>query len=432
MRPYDSLREKLVQPFVLLGFIVSTTLGLSTFSLLAYIEERAVVRTLNVELESFRRRLAFNPDALPADSQLLKGVFLPSELLAAYRPSVSKTARAEMRTVGDKDYSLLLAEVDGRPFALMYDRSYIKSNLAQLAMILLLAAGGMTLLSYLVGAWLARRVVQPIVRLMGDVSIRAAQRELPTRGLGFSATAYPRDEIGQLVRELDRFSQRLCAFIERESYFAADVSHELRTPVTVIAGAAEVLADLEDLPVSVRQRIETIRRQALRMSQILEAMLLLATEEGEGGDPVCALAEVVVDVVADIMPTLSGSPIGIETCFLGRPIISVERALAYVLISNVLRNACAHAREGVVGVTLEAHALDVVDKGEGIPEERFPELFKRHAKGEQSDGHGLGLSIVARIAERLGWRITVESRVGVGTRFRFEFADEPPDGIGGK
>jgi hypothetical protein len=309
MLPYDSLRQRLVQPFLLLGFVVSASLSLTTFALLAQIEERAVERTLNVELESFRHRRAINPLASPAESSLLRGVFLPAEQLTRYPELSSDAAILEMRTLDDGEFSVLFARVDGRPFALLYDRSYIKSNMASLALLLLLATGGMTLLSFAVGYRLSRRVVQPIVRLLDEVSFKAGQSGMPAEGIGFSAQDYPPDEIGRLVRELDRFSHRLYEFVRRESSFAADVSHELRTPVAVISGAAEVLAEVPGLDDAVRQRISAIHRNAVRMSQVLEAMLILAKEERSDADPSCNLADVVDDVVADCLPALQGRPV---------------------------------------------------------------------------------------------------------------------------
>ncbi len=421
MLPYDSLRQRLVQPFLLLGFVVSASLSLTTFALLAQIEERAVERTLNVELESFRHRRAINPLASPAESSLLRGVFLPAEQLTRYPQLSGNASMLEMRTLDDGEYSVLFAQVDGRPFALLYDRSYIKSNMASLALLLLLATGGMTLLSFAVGYRLSRRVVQPIVRLLDEVSFKAGQSGMPAEGIGFSAQDYPPDEIGRLVRELDRFSHRLYEFVRRESSFAADVSHELRTPVAVISGAAEVLAEVPGLDDAVRQRISAIHRNAVRMSQVLEAMLILAKEERSDADPSCNLADVVDDVVADCLPALQGRPVSIRAAIVERISLPVERSLAYVLISNIVRNACAYTREGTISIVLDRHRLEIADTGIGIAGDRFPELLQRHTKGENSAGHGLGLSIVARICERLRWQIAVESRPGYGTKFIFRF-----------
>ena len=63
----------------------------------------------------------------------------------------------------------------------------------------------------------------------------------------------------------------------------------------------------------------------------------------------------------------------------------------------------------------------IVDSGIGIPEDRFPALFKRLDKGEESTGYGLGLSIVARVVQRLGWKLEIQSSQGTGTRVCITF-----------
>ena len=58
-----------------------------------------------------------------------------------------------------------------------------------------------------------------------------------------------------------------------------------------------------------------------------------------------------------------------------------------------------------------------------MPDERLSEMFSRYAKGDESTGYGLGLSIVARICERLKWTISVNSVAGQGSVFTFTFGD---------
>ena len=431
MTPYDSLREKLVLPFVLLGFIVSALLSLTTFALVATLEERAILRMLHVELESFRHRHSVNAEAMPVSSSLLQGYYLPAKNL----PKVSAPRGDEyldMQTIDDTEYSILVAKVGGRPFALLFDRSYVKTSLGNLALMLLIGSGLMTFLSLLVGLHLSGKVVRPILRLLGEVSEKAAQSDPRSALVGFSPAEYPNNEIGRLVREFDRFSVRLYGFLQRESYFAADVSHELRTPVAVIRGAAELLADHPELPEGIRHRLLTIHRHAVRMSEILEAMLLLAREGSEytaHDDPSCVIADVVRDAVADCQPSLAGRPVEILVDMASRPILPVERPLAYVVASNLLRNACAHTREGKIVVRLDERQLEISDTGIGIPEDRFPSLFKRHSKGDESPGNGLGLSIVARVADMLGWQVAIDSQAGVGTRVRVTFGEAAPSGL---
>lgn len=423
---FDSLNSSLVLPFVLLGFAVSSTLGLITFGLVADLEERAIVRTLQVEMESYENRKARNPAALPPTAALLAGHFLPVPEFPKLEPVKPGQKRIERILHNDREYSVLITDVDEIPYVLIYDRSYVASSLGNLAIFLLLGCGLMTLLSFLVGKHLASQVVRPIVKLLGEVSERSDKASLhEALPLIISSADYPNNEIGRLVQGVDQFALRLNGFLKRESYFAGDVSHELRTPVAVIRGSAEVLVEYQNLPESVCERLSTIHRHAVRLGQILEAMLILSKEEAEGGDPACAMLEVVRDAVADCNYSLSGRPVKITVEVAEHPILPVERSLAYVVVSNLLRNACAYTREGHITIYIDDTHLKIIDTGIGMPPERFPEFLNRHVKGDESCGHGLGLSIVDRVTQRLGWHLEAQSVVGTGTRVSVFFSNSP-------
>lgn len=407
MQPYESLRQKLVQPFLLLGFVVSAVLSLTTFGLLSQIEENAIQRSLHDELESFRHRIKMHVDAVPANGSLLRGVYLPDKQFKEIERVPPGQEQISIRKIGDGDFSVLISDVNGRPFALLYDRHYIQDAFQQMALVLLIATLLMTLLSFVVGYRLSRKVVQPILRLVDDVSRKATMPDLLTNKDRFIETDYPNDEIGNLVRELDQFSRRLYEALQREAFFAADVSHELRTPLAVILGAAEMLGELEINSAMACQRIHVIQRHATRMGQILDAMLLLGREALPTADLACSVAEVVEDVLNDCRQLLKGRPVELTTEIVGNPLLEVERALVYVLISNLVRNACAHTREGRIHVALTEREFEVhntvIETVQGQPI-----LMKRYTKGKDSLGHGLGLSIAGRVCERLGWFLTLE------------------------
>lgn len=418
---YDSLRARLVWPFVLLGYAVSAVLSLASFTIFSALEERAIDRALVSELESFRFRVEHHPDALPPTAALLKGVRLPSAELPGISPIVPDVQKIERLTVNETRYSMLIAEVGGVPYALAYDRTRTDAGLGRLALFLLVATAVLTMLSYAVGSYLARRLVSPITQLLDELDEKSGETDPHRADLGFLAADYPNNEIGDLVRSIDAFARRLQGFILRENHFAADVSHELRTPVAVIRGAAEVMQAQSGMPAICQAKLATIQRSAARMGELLEAMLLLSKEPGSGDDPTCAIAEVVDDVLTDCRPSLERRPVRLEVNLRAQPLLPVERSLAYVALSNVVRNACAHTEQGTIVITVDDDRLAIEDSGGGIPEDRFPSLFERHVKGAESSGHGLGLSIVARVAQRLGWQVSLSSRSGKGTRVEFSF-----------
>ncbi|TXG86194.1 MAG: HAMP domain-containing histidine kinase [Thermomicrobiales bacterium] len=422
---YNSLRKRLVLPFGLLGLFVSALLSAITFVLVSDIEQHAIERVLKTEIESFRNRKAQNPSALPPSATLIQGDFLPSgQFPSVVQQSGGRAEEFQRREINGRDFEILVGDIGGRPYALLYDRTVTNAGLADLAWALVAGTLFMCGLSALVGHYLAGQVVRPIRRLLDDISEKAALvgalRESPLR---FSAEQFPDNEIGQLVRALDQFAQRLQGFVLRESYFSADVSHELRTPVAVIRGATEVMIEHPEISGPVLERLKTIHRQAVRMGEILEAMLLLSREDQQIGDPACSIAGVVEEAMADCASLIDGREVKLVLEPGERPIVAVERSLAYVVISNLLRNACAHTRTGSISVRLSADTLEIRDTGIGIPEDRFSEIFKRYVKGEHSSGSGLGLSIVARIAHRISWKIDVDSGPGIGTKVIVAFVD---------
>lgn len=420
--PYDSLRRSLVLPFITLGYVVSAVLSLVTFGIVSNLEERAIYRVLQLEMESFRNRQSLNPSALLPSSAVLNGYALPAPgfpELAEVKPGEE---RVEVFMHDEHTYSALIAESGGRSYALVYDRAYVSSSLGKLALFLVLGTGIMVLLSALVGHHLAGQVVRPIGMLLREISEKAARVNPQETGIAsFASEAYPNNEIGRLVQSMDQYALRLQGFLERESFFAADVSHELRTSVAIVRGAAELLVEFPYLPESVHLRLRTILRQSIRMGHVLEAMLHLAREDGDEDDPACSMAEVIDDAVADCRPSLAGRPIRIVVEAQQRPILPVERSMAWVVVSNLLRNACTYTKEGEITVRLNDSELEIVDSGIGIPEDRFPTLFKRLDKGEGSPGFGLGLSIVSRVAHRLGWTVEIQSVQGAGTQVRVTF-----------
>lgn len=420
---YESLRKRLALPFGLQGLLISALLGILTYWLVADIEENAITRALQTEMESFRNRRATNPAAQPPSASLIRGDFLPSADLPALAPPASEARRFVRLRIDGRNHTVLVGDVGGRPYALFYDRTLSEAGLADLAWVLMAGTLLMGALSALVGHILAGAVVRPIRKLLTEVSERSAAMDRRVQApMSFSAAGYPANEIGQLVRALDEFALRLHGFVQRESHFAADVSHELRNPIAVIRGAAEVLVESKGLSDAVRERLRAIQRRAVRMGEVLEAMLLLAREDAQSADPACAMAEVVEEAMTDCSPWLEGRPVKAVLEVLDRPIVPVERPLAYVVISNLLRNACTHTREGWITVRLASDRVEIIDTGIGIPEHRFPGIFDRHVKGDESSGSGLGLSIVERIAEKIRWNIGIESREGGGTHVRVHFA----------
>jgi signal transduction histidine kinase len=269
----------------------------------------------------------------------------------------------------------------------------------------------MIVVSAIGGLWLAARVISPVTELARRV------RDLPPDG-GADALAedFSEDEVGELARVFDRYLERIQAFIERERSFTEDVSHELRTPLTVINGATEVLLRDVSLVGRARQRVQRVARAGRGMSDLTEALLVLAREKTDSARPAseCSVEEVLSDTVESHRYLLVGKPVEVTLDVRARPTLMVDRAVLGIVLGNLIRNACTYTEAGEIRIELDADRVTVRDSGIGIPGTELDQVFERHYRGSTSKGSGIGLSLVKRICERYGWTISIQSEEGKG------------------
>jgi two-component system, OmpR family, sensor kinase len=272
----------------------------------------------------------------------------------------------------------------------------------------------------------------------GDVAIRENVPALDTD---------ERTEVGRVGAAVDRMighvEHALAARQESEQTlrrFVADASHELRTPLASIRGYSELsLRVADDLPEDVRRSLGRIDSESVRMTSLVEDLLLLARLDAGDAlrrEPV-PLAGLVVDAVSDAHVAgpdrtweLDLDDDAAELVVLGDP------NRLHQVVANLLGNARAHTPPGTtVTARLErdgdSAVLTVADDGPGVPAELRPRLFERFVRGDDARSRaagstGLGLSIVAAIVHAHGGRVALESEPGA-TAFRVELPVAPAE-----
>lgn len=328
----------------------------------------------------------------------VRQIVLPGAAGAPGVPDVAGLPRAA------EAHILLVAEVSGE----LLVRPRLPSVLGLLGASLLL----ILLLTLLLGYWLAWRATRPLEALAQLVG-SAAPAQLPK---GFAA-GYPANEIGALAHALDDAMARVAAFIEREQHFTRDASHELRTPLAVIEGAAFLLAS-QPMPPQAAQQLQRIRSAATHMTQTVDTLLALAREDlapsmaPAQAVPLLPLAE---STVVQLAHLLDGKPVQVDVAFEPQAQFTAPRSALAIVLANVIGNAFQHTQSGCVRIGFAAGRLEVSDDGPGIDPSIRARLFEGGVKGPASSGHGLGLSIARRLAQRIGLELTLETGPGGGT-----------------
>jgi len=316
--------------------------------------------------------------------------------------------------VGDREIHVAVVRFGGERVYRAYDYSAYEQHFREGIDTLTIV----TALFVLPSVWLAYWLSGLLVRQVGGLA-----RQVRALRSGASSAIDPRRyderEVAELADAVNDYHVRMAAMVEREKEFTANVSHELRTPLTRIRTSCELLEPVAGtLDVKSRQRLLQIEQAAEDMHALIECLLALAREESATVAASAHIAAIIDAILERYAERLEKQAV--------RPAVSVPadvRVLANapalgIVLSNLVDNALRHTRDGELRFTYAEGMLTVEDTGSGIAPEALPHVFDRfyRAPGGRGDGFGIGLAIVKKICDRYGWRITVESAEGSGTR----------------
>ncbi|MFV0374749.1 sensor histidine kinase [Microbacterium sp.] len=313
----------------------------------------------------------------------------------------------------------------------------------------MLTAGGLLLLAVTV-AIVIRYSLRPL-RAVAETATRVASQPLSEGEVTIhhrvpAEEADERTEIGRVGAALNTLLDHVDASLaarqrneERMRAFVADASHELRTPLASIRGYSELslrgirqqhaeddAAAADPRSQNTEQALERIQAQSLRMTTLVEDLLLLARLD-EGTELVYGavdLTRLAVDAVADAQVARPDHAWVIDVAP-DPVVIAADSARIQQVAVNLLANAATHTPPGTrvtasVFADGDAGVLRVHDTGPGIDPAVADGLFARFARADSSrarrtGGTGLGLSIAKAIVDAHHGTITADSRPGSTT-----------------
>lgn len=329
--------------------------------------------------------------------------------------------------------------------------SEVQSTITQLiTTVLLVTAGGLLILGAAI-ALVIRAGLRPL-RAVADTATRVASVPMSEGAVSINervpdAEADDRTEIGRVGHALNTLLDHVDASLdarqrneERMRRFVADASHELRTPLASIRGYSELsLRALRQGETTVvettEQSLERIQAQSLRMTRLVEDLLLLARLD-EGQELVYGtvdLTRLAMEAVGDAVVAGPDHTWGLDAD--EAPIVLAgDAARLHQVAANLLANARTHTPAGTtVAVTVLQEGTDAVlrvhDDGPGVDPAVQDELFERFSRADRSrarktGGTGLGLSIARAIVEAHGGSISVRSTPG-DTTFEVRLPAKP-------
>lgn len=238
--------------------------------------------------------------------------------------------------------------------------------------------------------------------------------------------------------EIRQLALNLCRKYELERLkdeFIGNVSHELMTPLSSILGFSDILMNSHLLAEEDIEPAKIINRNSILMRDLIDDLLSIARLEKTQVDLVSSTIDVndflyqIKNVCAKIInenghikfSTTQNSKNLTMTC----DVVKIERVLI-----NLITNAYKFTKNGEIAVAVEItddeFCFSVSDTGIGIPDENIKNIFDKFKRLENRHhsipGLGLGLSIVDKIVEAHGGKVSVNSEVGKGSKFTIHFS----------
>jgi len=265
----------------------------------------------------------------------------------------------------------------------------------------------------LVGLWL-----RPILKDIDVISAGAQRfaadfREPP-------ATAERTTELTALAGNLDDMAARLSGVLRSQKELIAALSHEMRTPLARLRFALAVIADKSDA--KLEDRLGAMTDDVQEIDDLVAAMLNYArldhpdTEMHWQDVPAAAWLSKIVDKT-------QSDPVEIALNLADTPhAVRMDPRLMELALSNLLVNARKYAKREARCSLVQAddsYLLTIEDDGGGVPEDEREKVFKAFtriddSRNRETGGYGLGLAVVARVAELHGGRASVDASPGLG------------------
>ena len=267
--------------------------------------------------------------------------------------------------------------------------------------------------------WISGVLTRPLSQL-ADAAAKLADGDYAA-----PLPAAKNDEMNALIRAFSRMS---AAIDERETAlrtqaeerqaFIDALAHEMRTPLTAILGGARLLQQSRLSGSQQSELLDTMAREASRLSTMDERLLLLTRLDHEAP----AFAPFDSQAMArEALSVFDGVRLeGDDAVFVG------ERELTILLLRNLVVNAQRAGGKEAVRVTLHPDGFDVTDYGCGMTKEQIARAFEPFYKADKArtrsaGGAGLGLPLCRKIARLHHGKLHMESEIGRGTRVCYRF-----------
>jgi len=284
--------------------------------------------------------------------------------------------------------------------------------------------------STLAGFWVTRRGLRPLNKITQAIQTINIHHLHET----ISSEKWPK-ELALLVAAFEEMLNRLDDSFARLSQFSADLAHELRTPINNLMGETEVALTRQRMPSEYQQILASNMEELNRINRMIDELLFLSRAESPETKINCELLafEHELATIHTFYEGLAADK-NIKIQFEGCTEIYADSLLLRRVLNNLIANAINYTHSGgkinlLAKKTDHYTEIQICDNGIGIDVKELPKIFDRFfradkARVKNTQGSGLGLSIVKSIMELHQGTVIIHSKIGQGTSVILRFPSQ--------
>lgn len=385
-----------------------------------FLEDRVWESVLQEEIAQYLDRRAVDPGHVWQDTDSLQLYGMPGRPLPPALSALPQGVHDDFWLDG-RENVVLVKRVDGVDYVLVRDITELEVIEDALILTLLGLALVLVVVGGMVVAWGLRRSLRPLSKLADDIGALSPD----SAGQRIEVSGRASSELHVIANALDDYLRRQEAFVERERVFNNTASHELRTPIAVIAGALELALEQPGLPPGARDPMQRALHAARNVEQLIALLLTLSKDPARlaRSNDTVLLHELVPDIIDDHRHLMRDKALDIVVDDLAPCTVEAPLHIVQAAIGNLLRNAIENSDRGDIRVRLDSDAtVTIQDPGHGMTPEEISRIYARIARGGGREGGGIGLDLLARLCEHLGWTLAISSTPGQGTLSRLRLS----------
>lgn len=295
-------------------------------------------------------------------------------------------------------------------FQMVYEESIEELDWGSVYLIGALISGGLFVIFANIS--LNFMIVKRIKRL------NLATKNITDGNFNESVVVYGHDEISELTHHFNVMTTALRDNYYVNQSFMKDYAHEFQTPISVIKGYADLIASSEDIN-EMKEYATIISNQSQGLSQLSQNILelsLLENEQVVRKDDQYDISSQLREIIQVMQPKWEEKQLELDIELNHFEITSNEK-FTYLMFRNLIDNAIKYAYDkSILSIDLSVEGeniyISISNQGDKISDmdlNKIFDLFYRSDKSKASYGHGVGLSIVKKIVDKLDYDINVES-----------------------